>query len=62
MECCYDPRVDICLLFVSGEGLSSQDIKLVQGLAGLVPVVPVIAKVRGLASGVQGLGSTVRAS
>ena len=45
LECCYDPRVDVCLLFMSGEGLSSQDIKLVQGLAGLVPVVPVIAKV-----------------
>lgn len=45
MECCYDPRVDICLLFVSGEGLTAQDNKLVQALAGLVPVVPVIAKV-----------------
>ena len=45
MDTCHDPRVDVCLLFVSGEGLSVQDVQLVQALAGLVPVVPIIAKV-----------------
>ena len=46
MDASYDPRVDLVLLFVSGDGLSASDAQLLRDLTGLVPVLPVVAKVR----------------
>lgn len=40
-----DPRVDVCLYFLSPHFLKPQDISLMTKLSELAPVVPIIAKV-----------------
>lgn len=40
-----DPRVDVCLYFLSPHFLKPQDVALMTRLSELVPVVPIIAKV-----------------
>ena len=45
-----DPRVDVCIFFLSPHFLKPQDVSLMTRLSASVPVVPVIAKVRPLAA------------
>ena len=41
-----DPRVDVCIFFLSPHFLKPQDVSLMTRLSASVPVVPIIAKVR----------------
>ncbi len=41
-----DPRVDVCLYFLSPHTITPLDIEVIGGLSKLVPVVPLMAKVR----------------
>ena len=44
-----DPRVDVCLYFMSPEGLRAQDVEMMAQLSRWTSVVPIIARVTGCA-------------
>ena len=44
-----DPRVDVCLYFMSPEGLRAQDVEMMAQLSKWTSVVPIIARVGVLA-------------
>ena len=47
LETCVDPRVDLCLLFVSPCMLRPADLVAVRRIGRLVPVLPLVARVGG---------------
>ena len=46
LEPCRDPRVDLCLFFVSPCMLRPADLAAVRQIGRLVPVLPLVARVR----------------
>lgn len=44
-EPCKDPRVDLCLFFISPCALPPADLLAIRRIAQLVPVLPIVARV-----------------